>query len=140
MLRSYSDAAVAPVFFLTDYIQTSSQHLFYLLSRIQPKRFNNDPYSHIHGDTSLRGNRPLPQEGKAFKEFPAIRNNPSGWTSTGPVGAMRTITYKEGGRRSLGTIQVAVVVRITTMLLKLQGSLSSRIWTTSSKGSYLFEL
>ncbi|KAJ2912937.1 hypothetical protein MD484_g7476, partial [Candolleomyces efflorescens] len=64
-----------------------------------PKPFNNEPYSNTHGDAALRGTRPLPATGRKFREFPIVKQNPSGWTGQPQVGALRTITYKEGDKR-----------------------------------------
>ncbi|KAJ2912944.1 hypothetical protein MD484_g7471, partial [Candolleomyces efflorescens] len=64
-----------------------------------PKPFNNEPYSKTHGDAALRGTRPLPATGRKFREFPIVKHNPSGWTGQPQVGALRTITYKEGDKR-----------------------------------------
>ncbi|KAJ2912940.1 hypothetical protein MD484_g7475, partial [Candolleomyces efflorescens] len=61
-----------------------------------PKRFGNHPYSNRHGDRRLRGQRPIPGGGRSFKEFPLIPNSATGWTGQGPVGALRSITYKKG--------------------------------------------
>ncbi|KAJ2912452.1 hypothetical protein MD484_g7958, partial [Candolleomyces efflorescens] len=67
-----------------------------------PKKFNNDPYSKIHG--TLANQRPLPATAKRLKEYPIIRNSPNGWTGNGPVGPLRTVTYKDGGRRHAAVI------------------------------------
>jgi hypothetical protein len=92
----------------------SSTHLFhtvapanYLLPsflRLQPKDFENRPYSATHGDTNLRGKRPLPADGKNFKEYPVINKSPNGWTGSGDVGALRAVTYEQGGKRRAAVI------------------------------------
>ncbi|RXW17942.1 hypothetical protein EST38_g7913 [Candolleomyces aberdarensis] len=61
----------------------------------QPKQFNNRPYDKAHKDASLRGKKPLPQNGK---EYPIKNNSPNGYTGQGSVGALRTVTYKKGGQ------------------------------------------
>lgn len=61
----------------------------------QPKQFNNRPYDKAHKDASLRGKKPLPQNGK---EYPIKNNSPNGYTGQGSVGALRTVTYKQGGK------------------------------------------
>lgn len=67
-----------------------------------PKKFNNDPYSATHG--TLANQRPLPQTAKQLKEYPVIKNSPNGWTGNGKVGALRTITYKNGGQRHAAVV------------------------------------
>ncbi|KAJ2912938.1 hypothetical protein MD484_g7477, partial [Candolleomyces efflorescens] len=69
-----------------------------------PKVFDNSKYSADHPDPNLRGKRPLSEGGKAFKEFPVIPKSQSGWIGSGRVGAMRTITYKEGGEKRMSVI------------------------------------
>lgn len=61
----------------------------------QPKQFNNRPYDKGHKDASLAGKKPLPQNGK---EYPIKNNSPNGFTGQGSVGALRTVTYKQGGK------------------------------------------
>ncbi|KAJ2912455.1 hypothetical protein MD484_g7957, partial [Candolleomyces efflorescens] len=67
-----------------------------------PKKFNNDPYSPTHG--TLANQRPLPATARKLKEYPVIKGSPNGWTGNGPVGALRTVTYKNGGRRNAAVI------------------------------------
>lgn len=69
-----------------------------------PKPFGNRPYSATHGNPNLRNTPPLPQGGRSFKEFPVINNSPNGWTGSGNVGALRTVTYKQGGQRHAAVI------------------------------------
>ncbi|RXW20976.1 hypothetical protein EST38_g4881 [Candolleomyces aberdarensis] len=70
----------------------------------QPKPFDNARYSGTHGEANLRGTRPLPRNGKKFQEFPVINNSPNGWTGNGKVGALRAVTYKQGGQRRVAVI------------------------------------
>jgi hypothetical protein len=67
----------------------------------QPKNFNNRPYAADHGDAGLAGKKALPQNGK---EYPIIDNSPNGWTGQGAVGALRAVTYKQGGKRKLSVV------------------------------------
>jgi hypothetical protein len=69
---------------------------------IQPKTFNNAPYAATHG--TLANQRPLPQTARKLKEYPVIKGSPNGWTGNGQVGALRTITYKNGGQRHAAVI------------------------------------
>lgn len=67
-----------------------------------PKQFNNRPYSATHGDATLAGKKPLPQNGK---EYPVINNSPTGFTANNnKPGPLRTITYKQGGQRHAAVI------------------------------------
>ncbi|KAJ2924899.1 hypothetical protein H1R20_g12215, partial [Candolleomyces eurysporus] len=70
----------------------------------QPKTFMNSRYSTTHGEANLRGTRPLPRNGKKFQEFPVINKSPNGWTGNGKVGALRAVTYKQGGQRRVAVI------------------------------------
>jgi len=67
----------------------------------QPKPFNNRPYAASHPDPALAGKKPLAQNGK---EYPIKNNSPNGWTGSGPVGAMRTVTTKEKGQKRVNVI------------------------------------
>ncbi|KAJ2928337.1 hypothetical protein H1R20_g8746, partial [Candolleomyces eurysporus] len=67
----------------------------------QPKNFNNRPYASTHKDAGLAGKKAIPQNGK---EYPIIDKSPNGWTGQGPVGALRTVTYKQGGKRKLAVV------------------------------------
>ncbi|KAJ2912451.1 hypothetical protein MD484_g7959, partial [Candolleomyces efflorescens] len=62
-----------------------------------PKPFNNAPYDATHG--TLANKKPLPATAKNLKEYPVIKDSTNGWTGNSPVGALRTITYKSGGKR-----------------------------------------
>ncbi|KAJ2936327.1 hypothetical protein H1R20_g767, partial [Candolleomyces eurysporus] len=70
----------------------------------QPKPFMNSRYSASHGDANLRGTRPLPRNAKKVQEYPVINNSPNGWTGNGKVGALRAVTYKQGGQRRAAVI------------------------------------
>ncbi|RXW13655.1 hypothetical protein EST38_g12197 [Candolleomyces aberdarensis] len=67
----------------------------------QPKNFNNRPYASTHKDAKLANQKAIPQSGK---EYPIIDKNPNGWTGQGAVGALRTVTYKQGGKRKLAVV------------------------------------
>ncbi|KAJ2922444.1 hypothetical protein H1R20_g14648, partial [Candolleomyces eurysporus] len=67
----------------------------------QPKQFKNIPYDKAHKDVSLRGKKPLPQNGK---EYPIRNKGPNGFTGQGSVGALRTVTYKQGGKNHVKVV------------------------------------
>ncbi|KAJ2924786.1 hypothetical protein H1R20_g12306, partial [Candolleomyces eurysporus] len=66
--------------------------LFYSFCR---KNLNSKPYYPAHPNSSVIGRDPLPQKGK---EYPSIDKSPNSRAALSLVDALRTVTYKEGGR------------------------------------------
>ncbi|KAJ2923549.1 hypothetical protein H1R20_g13542, partial [Candolleomyces eurysporus] len=61
----------------------------------QPKQFKKTSYDKAHKDAWLRGKKPLLQNGK---EYPIRNKDPNGFTGQGSVGALRTVTDKQGDK------------------------------------------
>ncbi|KAJ2922776.1 hypothetical protein H1R20_g14331, partial [Candolleomyces eurysporus] len=70
-----------------------------------PKTFNNSPYSATHPDPNLRNKPAIPAPGyRKGREYPIKTNSHNGYTGSGPVGAGRVVTYKDGAKKEVAVI------------------------------------
>ncbi|KAJ2921770.1 hypothetical protein H1R20_g15322, partial [Candolleomyces eurysporus] len=79
-------------------IIVTSLIIFHLIRR---KKLKSKPHYSAHLKSSVTGRDPLPQKGK---ENPSIDKSPNSRAALSLVDALRTVTYKEGGRHTVVAI------------------------------------